>query len=107
MDKELKDKLESLKSDGKKKAGCKSCKKKKTITELEPIIEDDDYIPFIPTMEDIKLAYVELGRKDNSKRHFINKVYQFLFNEDFDWGCRSCVNIQARKLDIYIKENTQ
>jgi len=105
MDKELKDKLQSLKSDGKKKGGCKSCKKKKPITELEPIIEDDDYIPFIPTMEEIKLAYVELGRKDDSKRQFINKVYQFLFNENFDWGCTSCVNSQARKLDIYIKEN--
>jgi hypothetical protein len=106
MDKELKDKLESLKSDGKKKKGCTDCKKKKPITELQPIIEDDDYIPFIPTMEDIKLAYVELGRKDDSKRQFVNKVYQFLFNEDFDWGCRSCVNKQARKLDIYIKENS-
>jgi len=105
MEKELKDKINSLKSDGKKKKGCTSCKKKKPITELPPIIEDEDYIPYIPTMDEIKLAYVELNRKDNSKRQFVNKVYNFLFNEDFDWGCMSCANSQANKLKIYITEN--
>ena len=103
MEKELKEKLEGLKSDGKKKKGCSSCKKKAPITELAPVVED--YIPFIPTAEEIKLAYLELGRKDNEKREFINKVYRFLFNEDFDWGCRNCVNAQANKLKIYIAEN--
>jgi hypothetical protein len=103
--KELKELLESKKSNGKTKKGCSSCKKKKPITELPPVIEDEDYIPYIPTMDEIKLAYVELDRRDNTKRQFINKIYRFLFDEDFDWGCRSCANSQANKLKIYIAEN--
>jgi len=102
MNKELEDKIKSLKSDGKKTKGCKSCKKKEPITELKPLVED--YIPFIPTPEDIKLAYIELGNRDNNKHEFINKVYQFLFNEDFNFGCTSCMNVQVRKLKNYINE---
>lgn len=102
MNKELKDKIESLKSDGKVKKGCKSCKKKPVVTELQPLVED--YIPFIPTPEDIKLAYIELGNRDNNKHEFINKVYQFLFNEDFNFGCTSCMNVQVRKLKNYIND---
>jgi len=102
MDKELKELLESKKSDGKIKKGCKSCKKKPVVTELKPLVED--YIPFIPTPEDIKLAYIELGNRDNSKHEFINKVYQFLFNEDFNFGCTSCMNVQVRKLKNYIND---
>jgi hypothetical protein len=104
MDKELKDKLESLKSDGKKKKGCKDCKNKEPITELPEIIENDI---FIPTMEDIRNAYVELGNKGNDKREFINKVYQFLFNDDFDFSCGSCVNKQSRRLKNYINNNSE
>lgn len=102
MDKELKDKLEGLKSDGKEKKGCKSCKKKKPVTELSPLIED--YVPYIPTPDEIRLAYIELGRRDNVKHQFINNVYRFLFDEDFDFGCRSCANGQAKKLKVYINE---
>jgi hypothetical protein len=107
MNKELKDKLESLKSDGKKKKGCTDCKKKKPIIELPPIIEDEDYIPFIPTMDDIRLAYVELGNRGNDKREFINKVYRFLFNDDFNFNCGSCVNKQSRRLKNYINDNSE
>ena len=103
MDKELKDKIESLKSDAPvKKKKCTTCKKKKEpITFLPELIDED---MFIPSPSDIHLAYIELGRKDNSKRDFVNKVYQFLFNEDFNFGCRSCVNGQARRLKNYITE---
>jgi hypothetical protein len=104
MDKELKELLESKKSDGKIKKGCKSCKKKKTITELQPIIEDDVLIPFIPSPEDIRLAYIELGNRDQNKKEFINKVYQFIFDEPFDFGCTACMNVQVRKLKNYINE---
>jgi predicted dithiol-disulfide oxidoreductase (DUF899 family) len=96
-------KLNSIENPGKKKKGCTDCKKKKEVlTKLEPVVEE--YM-FIPTQEEIKLAYAELtsllGVKDD-KKEFINKVYQFLFNEDFDWGCRSCVNNQARRFRIYL-----
>jgi hypothetical protein len=104
MNKELKELLESKKSDGKKKKGCTSCKKKQPITELPQVIEDEDYIPFIPSTEDIKLAYIELGNKDQNKKEFINKVYSFLFNEDFNFGCTSCMNVQVRKLKNYIND---
>jgi len=97
-------KLNSIENPGKKKKGCTSCKKKKVeVTKLEPVVQEEDM--WIPTQADIKLAYAELtsllGVKDN-KKEFISKVYKFLFNEDFDWGCRSCVNNQARRFRIYI-----
>jgi hypothetical protein len=108
MDKELQDKIQKAKQEyidnpPKKKKGCTSCKKKKSeVTKLEPIVEEE---VFIPTSSDIKLAYAELtsllGVKED-KKEFINKVYQFLFNEEFDWNCRSCVNNQARRFRIYI-----
>jgi len=102
MNKELEDKIKSLKSDGKKKKGCTSCKKKKEPIVLPELIEDDIYIP---TPDDIRLAYVELGNRVLDKKEFINKVYNFLFNEDFNFGCRSCVNGQARRLKNYIEAN--
>jgi hypothetical protein len=108
MDKELdrleKLKLNSIENPGKKKKGCTSCKKKKEVlTKLEPVVIDEDM--FIPTQEDIKLAYAELtslfGVKED-KKDFIQKVYTFLFNEPFDWNCRTCVNNQARRFRIYL-----
>lgn len=107
MEKELsrleKLKLNSIENPGKKKKGCTDCKKKKVeVTKLEPVIEED---MFIPTQEEIKLAYAELtsllGVKDD-KKEFIQKVYQFLFNEEFDFSCRNCVNKQARRFRIYL-----
>ena len=103
MNKELKEKIESSKATGKKKKGCSSCKKKATTPiALPEIIEEELYIP---TPEEIRLAYVELGNRVLDKREFINKVYNFLFNEDFNFDCRSCVNGQARKLKNYIDAN--
>jgi hypothetical protein len=108
MDKELdrleKLKLNSIENPGKKKKGCTSCKKKKEVlTKLEPVVIDEDM--FIPTQEDIKLAYAELtsilGVKED-KKDFIQKVYTFLFNEPFDWNCRTCVNNQARRFRIHL-----
>ena len=108
MDKELdrleKLKLNSIENPGKKKKGCTSCKKKKEVlTKLEPVVIDEDM--FIPTQEEIKLAYAELtsllGVKED-KKEFIQKVYTFLFNEPFDWNCRTCINNQARRFRIYL-----
>ena len=86
----------------KKVRGCTSCKKKKdVITELAPVNDMDDI--FIPTPEDIKLAYEELYNKDlGPHKEYINKVYMFLFNEMFDFNCSSCVSQQSIKLKNYI-----
>lgn len=102
MDKELKEKIESLKSDGKKKKGCTSCKKKKEVLSILP--EPVDMEIYIPTKEEIELAYLELGNRVQDKREFINKVYSALFGEEFNFGCTSCVNGQARRLRNYIIE---
>jgi hypothetical protein len=103
MDKQLKELLESKKSNGKTKKGCTSCKKKKEPIVLPELMEEENI--YIPTKEDIHLAYVELGNRVDDKREFINKVYSFLFNEDFNFGCPSCVSVQARKLKNYINDN--
>ena len=109
MDKELdrleKLKLNSIENPSKKKKSCTSCKKKKEVVEKLPLPFEIEEELFIPTQEDIKVAYAELtsilGVKED-KKEFIQKVYQFLFNEDFDWGCRSCVNNQARRFRLHL-----
>ena len=80
--------------------GCTTCKKKKPITNLEPIVEET--ITF--TDEQIKLAYQLLGGIKEQERPFVNDVYKSIFNENFDWNCKVCVNTQARKLKAYIEE---
>ena len=103
MEQELKDKLNNLKVDiPVKKKKCTSCKKKKEPLIFLPELVDEEM--YIPSPEDIRLAYIELGNRVLDKREFINKVYNFLFNEDFNFGCRSCVNGQARRLKNYIIE---
>ena len=99
-------KQNSIENPSKKKRGCTSCKKKKdVIVDKLPLPFELEEELFIPTQEDIKVAYSELtsilGVKDD-KKDFINKVYQFLFNEPFDWGCTTCVNKQARRFRIYL-----
>ena len=82
--------------------GCKTCKKKPPITKLEPIEEE----MFIPTVDEIKLAYAELtslGGVKEDKKEFISKVYQYLFEEPFDFGCRSCGKPQARRFYNHMK----
>ena len=102
MDKELKELLESKKSDGKTKKGCTSCKKKKHEVILEPVVNEEIYVP---TEADIKIAYAALtsltGVKEERKE-FITKIYKYIFNEEFDWNCRTCVNNQARRFRIYL-----
>lgn len=82
---------------------CTSCKKKKPVTQLEPVIENELYIP---TKEDIKLAYAEfssiLGVKED-KKELVSKVYQFLFNEELRFNCKGCGNSQARRFHNYMK----
>jgi hypothetical protein len=88
-----------------KKAGCTSCKKKKPITELPPVMDEMEVV-YVPTPEEIRLAYIELGNKDIQKvQPLINKVYNALFGEDFNFNCAGCFNSQAHKLKIYIAEN--
>jgi hypothetical protein len=107
MEQELKEKLEEAKKlneidPPKKKKGCSSCKKKKEVIKLEPVLEENMWIP---TSGDVKLAYAELtsfGGVKEDKKEFIQKVYTYLFNEPFDWNCRTCVNNQARRFRIHL-----
>ena len=74
---------------------CKGCKKKKVVEKLPEIVEE-----YIPTIEEIKLAYAELtsyGGVKEDKMDFINKVYEALFNTKFDFGCRGCGNKEVIK----------
>ena len=93
-------KQNSIENPSKKKRGCTSCKKKKVEAVLEKVKDE-----WIPSSEDIKLAFAELtsfgGVKDD-KKEFINRVYVYIFNEEFDWNCRHCVNNQARRFKIYM-----
>jgi len=102
---ELKEK--AIANPSKKAKGCKSCKKKKdTVTQLPTATDDLFERMFIPSIQDINLAYVELGSKniDKDKKDFIGKVYEFLFNEEFDWDCKICISTQSRKFYNYCKD---
>jgi hypothetical protein len=44
-----------------------------------------------------------LGGIKSEEKPFVNDVYKSIFNENFDWGCKTCVNAQARKLKNYIE----
>jgi hypothetical protein len=79
--------------------GCTTCKKKKPVTKLDPVIEE--VMTFDP--QQVKLAYSLLGGIKSEERPFVNDVYKSIFNEDFDWNCKICVNTQARKLKAYIE----
>jgi hypothetical protein len=79
--------------------GCSTCKKKKPITQLEPVIEET--ISF--TDEQVRQAYDLLGGIKQEEKPFVNDVYKSVFNENFDWSCKTCVNSQARKLKNYIE----
>lgn len=79
--------------------GCTTCKKKKVVTKLEPVVEE--LMLFSP--EQVKLAYALLSGIKEEERPFVNDVYKSIFNENFDWNCKVCVNTQARKLKSYIE----
>jgi len=92
------------KTTDKKVGPCKSCKNKKPITELPPIVDEDVYVP---TLQEIKNAYVELSNMKGvslDKREMINKVYSFIFQEEFDFDCSGCMTIQGRKFHNYVVE---
>ena len=99
-------KLNAIENPSKKKRGCSSCKKpKEVVVEKAPLPFEIEEELFIPTSADIKLAYAELtsllGVKED-KKDFIGKVFKFLFDEEFDWNCRSCVNKQARRFRLHL-----
>lgn len=87
-----------------KKKRCTTCKKPKEIKQLDPV-EEIQLDVYVPTLDDIKLAYYELtsmgGIKKESKE-LIKKVYETLFGEEFDFNCSSCVSKQARKFHNYL-----
>jgi len=91
-------KQEAIENPLKKKKGCSSCKKKKEITEKLPPLE----VLFIPTVDDIVKAYSYLSNVKEEEKKFINDVYVSLFNEEFDFTCKSCANKQSRKFYNYI-----
>jgi hypothetical protein len=104
MDRLEKLKLNSIENPGKKKRGCSDCKKKKEINEPLPQIDYEEI--WIPTKEDIKLAYAELtsfGGVKEDKKVFINKVHNFLFGDDFDFGCKGCGKNRVRRFTNYMK----
>lgn len=104
MDRLEKLKQNSIENPGKKKRGCGDCKKKKEINEPLPVVDYEAV--WIPTKDDIKLAYAELtsfGGVKEDKKDFINKVHNFLFGEDFDFGCKGCGKNRVRKFTNYIK----
>lgn len=91
-------KRNSIENPGKKKKGCGSCKKKQEINEPLPPLE---YI-FIPTVDDIKKAYIMLSSIKEEEKPFIQLVYSSLFEEEFDFKCNSCVHKQTQILKNYI-----
>jgi hypothetical protein len=102
------DRLEALKQNsienpGKPKRGCKSCKKPKEVV-VEKLPLPFELEPYIPSVEDIKKAYIMLGSPKENEKVFIKQVYQALFNDEFDFSCPSCVHTQTRILQNYLKD---
>jgi hypothetical protein len=96
-------KLNSIENPGKQKRGCKSCKKpKEVVVEKAPLPFELEPQIFIPTIEDIKKVYIMLGNPKDEEKPYIKQVYEALFNEEFDFNCRSCVHTQTRILKNYI-----
>jgi putative AlgH/UPF0301 family transcriptional regulator len=94
-------KLNSIENPGKQKRGCKSCKKPKEVI-VEKLPLPFELEPYIPSVEDIKKAYIMLGGPKEEEKPFIKQVYEAIFNEEFDFNCRSCVHTQTRILKNYI-----
>lgn len=107
MDRLEKLKQNSIENPGKKKKGCTGCKKpKEVIVEKAPLPFELEEEIYIPTVEDIKLAYAELtsfGGVKEDKKELIQKVYQALFNEEFIFNCRGCGKGQARRFTFHLK----
>jgi hypothetical protein len=88
--------------------GCKTCKKGKEVTELEEVIIPEEVILIEndtkPSIEELKNAYADLSAKEltENQKRVINKVFLYLFKEEFDFACSPCGNIQARKLKFHL-----
>jgi len=95
-------KLNSIENPGKQKKGCKTCKKPKEVV-VEKLPLPFELEPYIPSVDDIKKAYIMLGSPKENEKVFIRQVFQALFNEDFDFNCPSCVHTQTRILQNYLK----
>jgi hypothetical protein len=97
---------EATENPAKKAKGCKDCKKgKDVVVEPKTTIEEEIYIP---SVNDIKLAYAELtsfGGIKEDKKDFINKVYSSIFGISFDFGCRGCGNKEVVKFTNYMMKN--
>ena len=98
----MKSNVEAVTVSKKKGKPCTACKKKNVEINELPLIMDEPL--FIPTPSDIKLAYEELYNKQltQDQKDYIQKVYQFVFNEEFDFDCPNCVSTQSIKLRNYI-----
>lgn len=87
---------------------CTTCKKGKEVTQLEEVITPEEIILIEndtkPSIEELKIAYADLSAKEitDDMKRVINKVFQYLFKEDFDFTCGPCGNIQARKLHFHL-----
>ena len=107
MDRLEKLKLNSIENPGKPKRGCKSCKKpKEVVVEKLPLPFELEEEIYIPTKDDIVLAYAELtsqGGVKEDKKELIQKVYQALFNEEFIFNCNGCGKSQARRFTFHMK----
>jgi hypothetical protein len=71
------DRLEALKQNsienpGKQKRGCKSCKKPKEVI-VEKLPLPFELEPYIPSVEEIKKAYVMLGGVKEEEKIFIRQ----------------------------------
>ena len=96
---------EEAKANRQKSKPCKECKKKKEVTKLPDLVQEEVYVP---TEEEVGLAYAELtstGGVKEEKRTFINKVYNALFGKDFDFKCRGCGNSEVRRFTNYVHDN--
>jgi hypothetical protein len=102
------ERLEQLKKEAKekplktvKKKPCASCKKKaKEVKQVVLPAPEPEYV-WTPTRDEIKLALAELTNMKGvraDKREFINNVYKFLFNEEFDFDCGGCASRQALRM---------
>ena len=98
----MKSNVEAVTVSKKKVKPCQTCKKKNIEINELPVIMDEPL--FIPSPTDIKLAYEELYSKEltQQQKDYIQSVYQFVFNEVFDFECPTCVNSQSIKLRNYI-----
>lgn len=109
MEQELQEKFNKAKKEAEtnpqKSKKCGTCKKKKEVTSLPPLIEED---VFVPTVEQIKEAYYELtnmmGVRED-KKPFINKVYKAIFGFEIQWKCSGCGNRDAVRFTNYMMKN--